>query len=149
MLIKSDSIAGISYVLTSAKNGEILEKTPTDRIMKFKFGIGELLPKFEENIIGLGEGDRFDFVISSEDAYGPVDPYAIFDIPIDTFEVDGQVDHEMLQSGNQIPMTDNQGNKHLGLITHVMDKAVTMNFNHPLAGVDLRFTGEVIEIIEQ
>jgi len=148
MDIKWNSIAGISYVLTNNNNGEILEKTPDDKLMKFQFGVGELLPKFEENILGLKAEDDFDFVISSEDAYGPVDPYAVFDIPNETFEADGKTDDQMLKVGNQIPMTDNQGNKHLGTITHVLENAVTMNFNHPLAGIDLRFKGKVIEVFE-
>jgi FKBP-type peptidyl-prolyl cis-trans isomerase SlyD len=148
MVINSNSIAGISYTLTSNLSGEILEKTPSDKIMKFKFGVGELLPIFEENLTGLQQGDNFDFVVPSDDAYGPMDPYGIFDIPKDTFVVDGKIDEEMIQVGNQIPMTDNQGHKHLGVVTHVMENALTMNFNHPLAGVDLRFVGEVIEVFE-
>ncbi len=148
MKIGSDSIASISYSLTSNNSGELLEKTPDDKIMKFKFGNGELLPLFEKNLMNLEKGEKFDFIVPSAEAYGPVDPYAIFDIPKDTFEVEGKVDEKMLQVGNQIPLTDNQGNKHLGLITKVMDKAVTMNFNHPLAGVDLRFVGEVIQVFE-
>ncbi len=148
MKISQNSIAGIAYTLTSNASSEVLEKTPDNKVMKFKFGVGELLPDFEKNIIGLMAGDKFDFVVKANDAYGPVDPYAIFDIPKDTFEVDGKIDDKMLEVGNQIPLTDKEGNKHLGLITLVMEDAVTMDFNHPLAGVDLRFVGEVLEVVQ-
>ncbi len=148
MKISPNSIVGIAYTLTSNATGEELEKTPDNKVMKFKFGVGELLPDFEKNIIGLMAGDKFDFVVKANDAYGPVDPYAIFDIPKDTFEVDGKIDDKMLEVGNQIPLTDKEGNKHLGLITLVMEDAVTMDFNHPLAGVDLRFVGEVLEVVQ-
>ena len=148
MKIGTNSIAGISYTLTSNNSGEVLEKTPDDNLMKFKFGVGELLPKFEQNLLELEGGDSFDFIIPASDAYGPVDPYAVFDLPKDTFEVDGKIDNDMLQIGNQIPLTDNEGNKHIGLVTKLMDNAVTMNFNHPLAGVDLRFVGKIIEVFE-
>ena len=148
MKIGTNSIAGISYTLTSNNSGEVLEKTPDDNLMKFKFGVGELLPKFEQNLLELAGGESFDFIIPAGDAYGPVDPYAVFDIPKDTFEVDGKIDNDMLQIGNQIPLTDNEGNKHIGLVTKLMGNAVTMNFNHPLAGVDLRFVGKVIEVFE-
>lgn len=148
MKISPNSIVAISYTLTDNATGKAIEKTPDDKIMKFKFGIGELLSDFEKNLIGLKNNDSFDFVIISNDAYGPVDPYAIFDIPKDTFEVDGIVNDKMLSIGNKIPMTDNEGNKHVGLITLVMENAVTMDFNHPLAGVDLRFQGKVLEVIE-
>ena len=148
MKITQNSIAALSYTLTNFTTGEELEKTPDDKIMKFKFGVGELLPDFEKNIIGLKAGNKFDFKVLAADAFGPVDPYAIFDIPKDTFENDGKIDSKMLQVGNQIPLTDKDDNKHLGLITLVMDNAVTMDFNHPLAGVDLRFVGEVLEVVE-
>jgi len=148
MKISSSSIAGIAYTLTNNTTGEELEKTPDDKVMKFKFGVGELLPDFEKNIIDLKAKDKFDFIVIASEAYGPVDPYAIFDIPRDTFDVDGKTDDKMLQVGNQIPLTDKEGNKHLGLITLVMEDAVTMDFNHPLAGVDLRFVGEVLEVFE-
>lgn len=148
MKITPNSISALSYTLTNNATGEQLEKTPEDKIMKFKFGVGELLHDFEKNIIGLKQGDKFDFVVATDEAFGPVDSYAIFDIPKDTFEVDGKIDDKMLQVGNQIPLTDKDGNKHLGLITLVMKDAVTMDFNHPLAGVNLRFTGEVLEVIE-
>ncbi|NQU35357.1 MAG: FKBP-type peptidyl-prolyl cis-trans isomerase [Bacteroidetes bacterium] len=148
MKIGTNSIAGISYTLTSNISGEVLEKTPDNNLMKFKFGVGELLPKFEQNLLELAGGESFDFIIPAGDAYGSIDPYAVFDIPKDTFEVDGKIDNDMLQIGNQIPLTDNEGNKHIGLITKLMDNAVTMNFNHPLAGVDLRFVGKVIEVFE-
>jgi len=148
MKVTPNSITALSYILTNNATGEELEKTPNDEVMKFKFGVGELLPDFEKNITGLKQGDKFDFVVAANAAFGPVDSYAIFDIPKDTFEVDGKIDDKMLQVGNQIPLTDKDGNKHLGLITLVMKDAVTMNFNHPLAGVDLRFTGEVLEVIE-
>ncbi len=148
MKITPNSIAALSYTLTNFATSEELEKTPNDKIMKFKFGVGELLPDFEKNIIDLKAGDKFDFKVLAADAFGPVDPYAIFDIPKDTFENDGKIDSKMLQVGNQIPLTDKDDNKHLGLITLVMDNAVTMDFNHPLAGVDLRFVGEVLEVVE-
>ena len=148
MKISPNSIAAIAYTLTNNSTDEELEKTPDDKIMKFKFGIGELLPDFEKNIIGLKQGDKFDFVVKAKDAFGPVDPYAIFDIPKDTFKTDGKIDEKMLQVGNQIPLTDKDDNKHMGLITLVMEDAVTMDFNHPLAGVDLRFAGKVLEVVE-
>lgn len=148
MKISPNSIVALSYTLTNNATGEEIEKTPEGKIMKFRFGIGELLSDFEKNLIGLQEGDKFDFVIGHKDAYGPVDKYAIFDIPKDTFDVDGITDNEMIKMGNKIPMTDNQGNKHVGLITLVMENAITMDFNHLLAGVDLRFIGEVQEVFE-
>ena len=107
-----------------------------------------MVPGFEKNLDGKKAGDQFDFILKAEDAYGTSDPYAIFDIPKDTFEVEGKVDEKMLQVGNIIPMADNEGNKHMGTITKVMEKAVLMDFNHPLAGKDLHFAGKILEVTE-
>ncbi len=147
MQIENGKTAKLIYRLTTVKDDKLIEEVTEEKPAAFQFGKGLLLPVFEENLQGLKAEEGFDFTLKAEDAYGPVDPYAIFDIPKDTFEVDGKLDEKMLQVGNRIPMTDNQGNKHLGKIIKVLDDAVTMDFNHPLAGKDLRFRGKVLEVV--
>ena len=148
MKIEKESTATVSYILTDAANGVKIEEAAEAHPAKFKFGINQLLPKFEENLIGLKVGDNFDFIILAEDAYGPSDPYAIFDIPSDTFEVDGVIDDKMIQLENIIPMTDDKGNKHMGKVVGINADSVTMNFNHPLADKNLRFIGKVLSVNE-
>ena len=146
MKIESGKTALVQYKLVNADNESLIESTSSEQPATFKFGNQQLMPEFENNLINLTTGDSFDFIIKANDAYGPKDPYAIFDIPLDTFEVDGKVDVKMIKIGNVFPMTDNDGNKHMGKITKVMKEAVTMDFNHPLAGKNLRFSGKVIEV---
>lgn len=148
MKIGPNKTAALVYELTFANNGTLVEKIEEDKPALFAFGVEQLLPKFEENLFGLEKGSEFDFVLKSDDAYGPVDPYAIFDVPKDTFEIDGKLDEEALQVGNMIPMQDDEGNKHMGIITMILDDAVSMDFNHPMAGKDLRFKGKVIDVNE-
>ena len=148
MKIGPHTTARISYRLTLAGDGKLIEAVSREKPDSLIFGINQLLPAFEEKLTGLAGGEAFDFVLSADEAYGPVDPYAIFDIPIDTFYVDGKADEKMLQEGTLIPMTDNDGNKHLGRITKVFDQHVTMDFNHHLPGKDLRFTGTILEVIQ-
>ena len=146
MKIEAGKTAVVQYELSDADSNKQIEATTKDNPAVFKFGVNQLIPDFEKNLTGLEANDLFDFIIEANDAYGPVDPYAIFDIPLDTFEVEGKIDEKMIQIGNILPMTDNEGNKHLGKITKIMDHAVTMNFNHPLAGKNLRFIGKIIEV---
>lgn len=148
MEIGPNKTAKLIYTLTAVEDGKIIEKVNEEKPAAFQFGIGQLLPTFEENLSGFKANDKFNFILKAEDAYGPSDPYAIFDIPIDTFQVDGKTDDKMLQLGNTIPMTDEDGNKHMGRIIKVMEQAVTMDFNHPLAGKELRFSGKVLEVTE-
>jgi len=141
--------AKVIYTLTNAKSGNIIEKMSKDKPAYFLFGTQQLLPKFEDSMSGLASGDEFDFIIPAEEAYGDVDPYAIFDIPLEVFKVDGKINEQMMQPGNVIPMTDDEGNKHHGEIKKLLKDAVTMDFNHPLAGKDLRFTGKILEVSAQ
>jgi len=145
MKISSGTKAKLIYTLKTDK-GKIIEEVDQSNPAEFAFGINQLLPDFENNLSGLGEGDEFDFFIQAENAYGKIDPYAIFDIPMDTFEVDGKVDEKMIQIGNIIPMTDKDGNKHHGKIIKILKDAVTLDFNHPLAGENLNFVGKVLSV---
>lgn len=137
----------VSYTLTAVQKGIILESYSEEKPIQFFLGDNQLLPDFEQQLMELQPGDSFDFVIAAEKAYGPVDPYAVFDIPLDTFELeDGSFDEQMIKIGNVIPMTDPDGNKHDGEIIELLEDRVTMDFNHPLAGQDLHFKGKVISI---
>lgn len=146
MNIGPNKTAKLIYRLEIADSKILIEDVKVEQPAEFRFGVKQLLPKFEENLNGLAKDQTFDFILKAEDAYGPVDPYAIFDIPKDTFDVDGKIDEKMVQLGNIIPMADNDGNKHMGKIIKILDEVITMDFNHQLAGKDLHFTGKVIDI---
>jgi len=146
MQIGPKKTAKIIYSISIVEEDKPEEELTVDQSATFQFGTNQLLPAFETKLTGLTSGQDFDFIIKAKDAYGPIDPYAIFDIPKDTFEVDGQIDEKMLKVGNLIPMYDNDGNEHLGKILNVLETAVTLDFNHQLAGKDLRFKGKIIEI---
>ena len=147
MEIGPNKTASLTYVLTLVEDGREIENVSDEKPAPFNFGVQQLLPVFEKNLTGLKTGESFNFILKAKDAYGPIDPYAIFDVPSDTFEVDGKLDEKMIQVGNKIPMTDNDGNKHLGRIIKINKEAITMDFNHPLAGKDLQFKGKVLEIV--
>jgi FKBP-type peptidyl-prolyl cis-trans isomerase SlyD len=70
----------------------------------------------------------------------------VVDIPKQVFEVDGQIDEEMLQEGNFLPMADNQGNHMQGKVVEIGADTVKMDFNHPLAGMVMHFDGKVADV---
>lgn len=126
--------------------GEMVEVVDKESPAVFLLGVGNLLEKFERNLDGLGAGDSFAFGLTSEEGYGNVEEEAIVDIPLNAFEVDGQVDMEMLELGNYLPMRDTEGNLMRGKIAAVDEEYVTMDFNHPLAGKNLHFSGEILGV---
>jgi len=149
MVIEDKKVVSIIYELRkSNKEGEIVESLSNDKPLTFLFGTGNLLPKFEENLAGLKKGESFEFLLPSNDAYGPVQDNAIVDVPISVFQTDGKVDENILQVGNTIPMVDSEGRRMNGKVENVGDESVKMDFNHPMAGEDLFFTGEVTEVRE-
>ncbi len=148
MKIGQNTIATLAYTLTSDNNRTIVEIIRKNHPKSFLFGQRILLEGFENNLMDMEAGSNFDFVLQPKDAYGTKDPFAVLDIPKDTFMVDGKVDEKVLIIGNQIPMRDNYGNTHMGVVLDVEKDNIVIDFNHPLAGKEIRFQGEVISIRE-
>lgn len=149
MKAEKDSVVSIIYELRKgSKEGDVVESLDINNPLTFLFGSGGLLPKFEENLDGLKTGDNFEFLLNSEDAYGPVVENAIVNVPKHIFEVDGQIDNNLLFVGNNIPMMDNEGRRLNGRVMDILEEVVRMDFNHPMAGEDLFFSGQVTDIRE-
>jgi FKBP-type peptidyl-prolyl cis-trans isomerase SlyD len=123
-----------------------IETTDATHPLTFLYGVGGIIPGFERNLDGLTTGEKFNFTIEAEEAYGEIDSNAIINIPIDIFKVDNIIDFEVLKAGNIVPMSDNEGNQMNGKVVSFNEKDVLMDFNHPLAGQTLYFSGEVVEV---
>ncbi|NDP22061.1 MAG: peptidylprolyl isomerase [Paludibacter sp.] len=127
---------------------ELMEKATKEQPLNFIYGVGMMLPKFEENLFGMEAGSAFDFVINNEDAYGQYDDESVLDLDRAIFEIDGKLDEEMIFEGNVVPLMDNEGNRINAQIVSVNDTHVKVDLNHPLAGENLHFKGNVIEVRE-
>ena len=149
MNISKNKVVSLSYELRlDGKDGEIIETVGADRPLTFIFGTSSLVPGFERNIENLNINDCFAFLLKCEDAYGPALEEAMVEIPKTAFVVDGEIDHDMLFEGSTIPMTDSDGNHLNGVVAEVKTDTVIMDFNHPLAGDDLYFSGAVVDVRE-
>lgn len=146
MEIAENKVAILSYTLTTDGGRQIIELIRREHPRAFIFGADVLLEGFESAMIGMKTGNAFDFTLKAEQAYGPKDTYAIMDLPKDTFEVDGKIDESAFLIGNEIPMSDNEGNRHVGVVIDIKEELIVMDFNHPMAGKDLHFRGEIIEV---
>ncbi len=147
MQITKNTIVSLSYVLKrDDAKGEIIEETRAGDPLVFLYGNGQMLPKFEEHLSTLKSGDAFEFTLSSDDAYGELDQDAVIDLDKSIFMVEGKTDDDMLAIGNVIPMRDEQGHMLQGTVVSVSKDSVRMDFNHPMAGNVLHFTGKVIEV---
>ena len=146
-MIAENKLVALNYILKENNpEGVVLEDTTNSKPLEFIYGLQNMIPGFEDGIKGLKGGDKFDFTINHQDAYGPVNPQAIIDLDINIFSVNGEIDHEMLKVGNVIPMQDSNGGRLNGNVLEVNDSKVKMDFNHPLAGKDLYFEGDIISV---
>jgi FKBP-type peptidyl-prolyl cis-trans isomerase SlyD len=147
MNISKNKVVSLSYELRlDNKDGEIVEVVNADRPLTFLYGAGNLLPEFEKNIDNLNPGASFSFLLTSDNAYGPAMEDAVVEVPLQTFMVNGEIDNDLLVEGNAIPMSDAQGNRLNGIVVEVKSDVVIMDFNHPLAGDDLFFSGSVVDV---
>lgn len=149
MKVDNNKVVTLTYTLHfDDENGEIIQKVEKGRPFVHLFGAGTLLPIFEENLKGLGAGDEFSFYLAADDAYGPNTDEAIIELEKELFEIDGKIDEDIISVGNMVAMQDEHGHPIDGKVLAIKDKTVVMDFNHPLAGANLFFSGEIIEVRE-
>ncbi|AFK05300.1 peptidylprolyl isomerase (FKBP-type peptidyl-prolyl cis-trans isomerase) [Emticicia oligotrophica DSM 17448] len=149
MKIESNKVVKIIYELEIGEENdkELLEIVQDDEPMVFIHGLSGLPEKFEEKLIGLQAEDEFEFSIDAEDGYGEPDPEAIIDFPIDNFKIEnGQVPEGMLEIGNIIPFSNEDGGRMNGRIIEIGEDFVVLDFNHPLAGQKMHFKGKILEV---
>lgn len=139
----------MTYTLRSNnEQGEIIQKVDESRPFVQLFGVGTLLPTFEENLEGLEKGDTFGFQVMADQAYGNPSDEAIIELEKNIFEIDGKIDTEMVAEGKMITMQDQHGNPIDGKVLAIKEESVIMDFNHPLAGEDLYFSGSILDVRE-
>ena len=149
MKIETNKFVSLTYELReNDRNGKVIELVEEERPLNFIFGTGRLMPSFESNLSLLSKGDQFSFGLNSDNAYGERREEMIIDVPISVFQSEGKVDENICYVGNVVPMTDGSGNPLSGVINEITGDHVRMDFNHPMAGVNLYFTGKIIDVRE-
>ncbi len=149
MKIENNKFASLVYTLhEGGRDGRVIETVEEAAPLTFVFGAGRLLPAFEANLEGLEEGSVFEFSLAAADAYGEEREEMVISLPRNIFEDEGVLRSEICYVGNTVPMMDSQGNRMNGVVVEIGDAFVKMDFNHPLAGTDLHFSGKVLGVRE-
>ncbi|OQY02196.1 MAG: hypothetical protein B6I20_07120 [Bacteroidetes bacterium 4572_117] len=148
LVADKNKVVSVRYELKLGKDGEIVEAVNEEKPFVFIFGTGYMLEKFEDKLKGLSENETFKFNLSSDEAYGQRNEENLAEIPMNAFEQNGKVEKGLLTIGNYIPLRDEAGNHYNGKVISVTKDMVKLDFNHPLAGEDLHFTGAVLEVRE-
>ena len=151
MIATNDKVVAVSYILTvdDGETGMRWYETVTDNDpFYFLFGHQNLLPALEKVLEGKSVGDSFSVVIGFEEGYGDYDDSKKVIIPKANFKEDGKKNRDLLRVGNVIPMQDDKGNHLRGEVLKVDYMGVHLDFNSPLAGLDLQFEGKIVSIRE-
>ena len=135
MKISKHSVAVIHYTLKD-NTGKVLDSSEGHEPLYYLHGEGNLIPGMEEGLEGKEKGNKLQLIIAPEKGYGVRDESLIQKIPRSAFGA------EKVEKGMQF-QTNNGG---VVTVTNVGLDQITVDANHALAGVELSFTVEVIEV---
>lgn len=124
------------------KEGTVFDSSEGREPLEFQLGQGQLIPGFEEAVIGMKVGDSTTIDIPSDQAYGPHREELTQQVPRQQFPEDME-----FQVGQRFQIGQEEEHPMVVEVTDVSDTAVTLDGNHPLAGKDLVFNIELVEIL--
>ena len=123
-------------------DGQTFDKSEGREPLEFEVGSGMVIKGFDDGVTGMSVGDKKTINIPFNEAYGPKNPDMIIDMPKDRFPKDIE-----LEIGMPLAMSDGQGQQFEVIVTQLKEESVVLDANHPLAGQDLIFDLELIEIV--
>ena len=148
MKVQDQAVVTMTYVLREKdENGRIIQEATKENPFVAIFGMKQLLPKFEENLMGKEPGDKYCFYLTPEEGYGQRDEAYVMDLDKAMF-MENDVLMDMVKVDAQLMMQTADGRPIMGIVREIGDKHVKMDFNHDLAGVHLCFSGEILDVRE-
>jgi len=139
VVVSEGKTVKVNYTLTV--DGKEVDSSKGRGPLEFKVGSHQVIPGFEKAVMGMNAGDKKSVKVGPEDAYGPVDPNAVQNVP------KNQLPPEITpKAGMVLSARGKDGQTMPVKIVEVKDDVVVMDFNHPLAGKTLNFDVEVLEI---
>ncbi|MBS4035772.1 MAG: peptidylprolyl isomerase [Ignavibacterium sp.] len=140
MTLTQNKVVTFNYTLKD-EEGNTLDSTVNAAPFSFLSGMGQILPKLEEAITGMLLGTRKNVKISAAEAYGEYNEGAVQQVDRTNFPKDAD-----LQPGMQFMANSPDGNQMPFIISEVKDDNIKIDFNHPLAGKNLEFDVELLDI---
>jgi FKBP-type peptidyl-prolyl cis-trans isomerase SlyD len=133
MKIAKDSVVSIHYTLKDSA-GAVLDSSSGAEPLAYLHGNGNLVPGLEAALEGKAQGAKLEVTVAPAEGYGPRDEKLVQKVPKRMFE--GGVDIGMRFHAGPSVVT----------VTHIQGDMVTVDANHPLAGQDLHFSVEVMDV---
>ena len=143
MKVEEHAVVLIHYVLTN-DDKEVLDSSEGQDPLAYLHGTGHLIPGLEAQLLGKVAGDKLDVTVQPDDGYGEFNEELVQTVPSKAFEGVEKIEPGMqFQTSNE----DGSGEQTITVVSADNDE-VTIDGNHPLAGVTLHFAVDIIEIRE-
>ena len=140
---KTGNKVKVHYIGSLTDGSEFDNSRKREKALEFIIGEGMMIPGFEQGVTGMEIGETKTIDIASKLAYGERNPEARIKVGRDQFPSDFKlIIDEVIQGKTK------SGKPALAKIVGVDDKEITLDMNHPLAGKDLKFEVELLEIVE-
>lgn len=123
-------------------NGETFDSSEGREPLEFEVGGGMVIKGFDDGVTGMTVGEKKTINIPFNEAYGPRNPEMVIEMPKERFPADMQI-----ELGMPLVMSDGQGQQFQVTVVEIKDDVVVLDANHPLAGQDLIFDLELVEIV--
>lgn len=137
--VEDGRVVTLNYVLTV--DGEVVDSSEEGKPITFIQGQGQIIPGLESELYGMEVGQNKDVIVPPENGYGELDPENFAEFPRDQFPAEIP-----LEPGVELELHDKEGKTVGARIDSIKDNSVRLDFNHPLAGKELHFNVEVIDL---
>lgn len=147
-IVQADSYLTLHYrvtLLTDTGQSQVFVDTFVDKPATIQLGSGQWISAMERPLLGLTVGDECSFDLDGE--YGEHNPHLVQAISRATLETHAVEDEPSFQVGEIMQFEAEDGASYSGLIIHVNDEWVTLDFNHPLAGKRLHVDVKILGVL--
>lgn len=131
----------VQFDYTLTVDGQVIDTTEGKQPIEFVQGDGTIIPGLARQMEGLKAGDTKSVTVAAEDGYGQVSPDAIKEVPKTAFPEGSDI-----KVGQVYEFQGEGGAGFPGIVSEVKEQAVLMNFNHPLAGKELKFDIKIVKV---
>ena len=123
-------------------SGEEFDSSREREPLEFELGAGMVIPGFDAAVLELEPGESVTVTIPAEEAYGERQDELIQSLPLEFFG------EQLPEEGWMLQLQSEDGNIIPAVVVSVDDDSATLDINHPLAGQDLTFEIDLVEIVE-